>query len=50
MLKSVNAVILDQPGDTPALAVSTNDTADVTVITQKGHGWFWGWLGFGWGW
>jgi hypothetical protein len=49
-LKSVNAVILDQPLDTPTLAVSANDTTDVTVITQKGHGWFWGWLGFGWGW
>jgi len=49
-LKSVDAVILDQPGDTPTLTVSANDTADVTVITQKAHGWFWGWLGFGWGW
>ncbi len=49
-LKTVNAVILDQPGDTPTLNVSANDTADVSVITQKVHGWFWGWLGFGWGW
>ena len=35
-LKSVNAVILDQPGDVPTLNVSANDAADVSVITQRG--------------
>jgi hypothetical protein len=49
-LKSVNAVILDQPGDMPTLNISANDATDVTVITQRAHGWFWGLLGFGWGW
>jgi hypothetical protein len=50
-LKAVHAAILDQTGDTVTQNVSTNDTSDVTVKTQNGHGWFGGWLGFGfWGW
>ncbi len=41
-LASVNALIIQQPGDTVTQNVSANDTADVQVITQKG--WGWGWL------
>jgi hypothetical protein len=41
-LDSVNALIIQQPGDTVTQNVSANDTSDVQVITQKG--WGWGWL------
>ncbi len=46
-LKSVNAVIVQQPGDSVAHNVSANDTADVHVITQK-HWWDF-FVGWGWG-
>jgi hypothetical protein len=41
-LDSVNALIIQQPGDTVTQNVSANDTSDVQVIVQKG--WGWGWL------